>query len=253
MGAKMEVLANSDTSFLRAVVDLGLRSSAARLHYELGRFFNGVSLYGKSVLDIGGGDGIFSVGAASLGAARVVCLEPLSDGSTDTARDSFNKLRQSVPGPFDIELQWLTFQEFHSSEHFDVIFLHDSINHLDEKACVRLRSDEKALATYQALARKLYDLTNPGGYLIVCDCSNRNLFGDMGVTNPFARPIEWNKHQAPMTWIQLFKSAGYSDPIVNWTSFNTLRTPGRLLLGNPAAAYLTLSHFRLMMRKGASE
>lgn len=245
----MELRMKSETTFPSMVVDLGLRSSAARFQSELDRFFAGVAPAGRSVLDIGGGNGIFSFGAAYLGAARVLCLEPLGDGSTDSALDSFNRLQRGVAGLSHVELKQTTFQEFQSSERFDIVCLHNSINHLDEIACVNLRSDRAALATYQAIARKLYGLTTPGGYLILCDCSNRNLFGDIGLISPFARCIEWNKHQTPSIWIQLFTNAGYSSPTVKWTLFNGLRTLPRLLLGNAAAAYLTHSHFRLMMRK----
>ncbi len=38
-------------------------------------------------------------------------------------------------------------------------------------------------------------------------------------------------------------------PEIGWRTFNTLGAPGRLLLGNALAAYLTTSNFRLVVSK----
>jgi 2-polyprenyl-3-methyl-5-hydroxy-6-metoxy-1,4-benzoquinol methylase len=44
--------------------------------------FRDIDFDGKRVLDIGGGDGVYSFYAAAMGAAEVVCLEPEAAGST---------------------------------------------------------------------------------------------------------------------------------------------------------------------------
>jgi hypothetical protein len=141
-------------------------------------------------------------------------------------------------------------QDYESGDgSFDILLLHASINHLDEGACIHLRRDREAQSSYEQSFGKLAALVRPGAKLLVVDCAQRNLFADVHITNPFMPMIEWHKHQSPKLWARLLAQAGFVNPIIRSNSFNTLRTGGRLLLGNRIAAYCLTSVFCLTMER----
>lgn len=211
--------------------------------------FEGVDFRGKTMLDVGGGDGMLSFYAACAGAAEVVCLEPEIAGSATGMNAAFQRT-SSFLGHANVQLLPDRLHDYKCSDSsFDIILLHASINHLDEDACIRLRRDRDAQSSYERLFGKLASLARPGAVLLVVDCAQRNLFGDLHIANPFAPMIEWRKHQSPKLWARLLAHAGFVNPAIRWSSFNTLRTAGRLLLGNPVAAYCLTSVFCLRMER----
>lgn len=238
-------------AYLTAAMNARLYSSKRKLYLHMKSVFEGTDLVNKSVLDIGGGSGLYSFYAAHEGAHKVVCLEPEADGSHSGVVESFAKLRQSLPQD-DVELRPLTFQDYESDLGFDVVLLHDSVNHLNETACMDLLESPEAVALYLDLFTKLYGLSTGGAKLIVCDCARHNLWPSLGVRNPFAPSVEWRKHQAPEVWAELLERAGFANPRISWSSFSTLGTWGRYTMGNRFAAYLTSSHFCLRMDKPES-
>jgi SAM-dependent methyltransferase len=219
------------------------------LRFYLDGVFEGIDVRGKRVLDVGAGDGLHALYLACRGAERVVALEPEAAGSRTGARQRFEQLAEQL-GVSSVELCPETFQDYDAlGERFDIVFLHSSINHLDEEACIELHRSAVARGRYRPLFAKLASLTAPSGRLIAIDCSRRNLFARLPLTNPVARTIEWEKHQPPQLWASLLEEAGFRDPVIRWTTFNSLRRPGRLLLGNAAAAWLLTSSFSLVMTK----
>jgi SAM-dependent methyltransferase len=232
-----------------AVMADELGRDPGNLRFAQEQVFRGVELRGRTVLDVGAGEGITSFYAACAGAARIVSLEPEAAGSRSGARERFDRIRARL-GAHNVELQAKTLQDFDAGgERYDVLLSMASINHLDEDACIRLQSDPEARARYAELLSKLADLAAPGADLIVCDASRYNFFARIGRTNPLTPTIEWEKHQAPEFWAQLLEQAGFRDPEISRGSFNTLRRPGQLLLANRLASYFLTSMFRLRMRK----
>jgi SAM-dependent methyltransferase len=225
--------------------------SPGNLRFYLDYLFEGVDLTGKSVLDVGAsGGGRYSLYAACQGAREVVSLEALDSGSTATTVDDFGRaldlLRLRNVELVSGRLQDLDLGE----ERFDVLLLYASINHLDEDACIRLHRDPRARARYRELLGALARAAAPGARLIAVDCSPRNLLGRFG-KNPLAPSIEWHKHQPPELWATLLEEVGFARPRIRWNSVNTLRTAGRLLLGNRFAAYCLTSVFCLTMEREA--
>jgi SAM-dependent methyltransferase len=219
------------------------------LRFYVNYLFDGIDFRGKAMLDVGGGDGMLSFYAACAGAAKVVCLEPEGAGSATGVNDAFEQTA-SFLDQAEVQLlpQALQDCEFEDAS-FDVLVLHQSINHLDEDACIRLRRDSEARRSYEQLFGKLASLARPGAALIAMDCAQRNLFADLHITNPITPMIEWHKHQSPKLWAHLLAQAGFANPVIRWNSFNTLRTCGRLLLGNRFAAYCLTSTFCLTMER----
>jgi SAM-dependent methyltransferase len=218
---------------------------ADNLRFQLDYLFEDTPLEGATVLDIGAGDGRYSFYAAAAGARRVVALEPEMEGSTAGVQAQFRRMADML-GLESVELRTETFQEFEpGEERFDVLFLHAVVNHLDERACTELHRDERARETFRDLFRRLAAMAADGARVILVDVSRRNLFARLPVRNPVEPHIEWEKHQPPERWAALLEDAGFADTRVAWNSFNSLRRPGRLLLGNPVAAWFLTSGFRL--------
>ena len=227
-----------------------LYSSQNNLRFYLRYLFRDISFKNRRMLDIGGGAGIFSFYAACMGASEVVCLEPGMEGFLPVTMKKFQRLQSGLREVQSVRRLSTDIQNFDASDQgFDIILLHNSINHLEEAACIKLHEDPKARKTYHTLFLKLRDLSNKGAKLVISDCSSANFFLRFHFRNPFAWDIEWHKHQRPELWIDLLRKAGFSKPRVRWRSFDQLRLPGRFLTGNRAIAYFLQSHFCLTMEK----
>lgn len=235
--------------YFTVVAEEGIYPNRENLEFYLRYLFDAVPLEGKKVLEIGGGAGWLSLFTRCRGATRVVCLEPEVAGSSRDVGRKFRRLADRI-GVDRVSVEPVTLQKFDAGqEKFEVIIMHDSINHLDEEACIGLKRDKSAIGRYRALFGKIGRLACPGAMLVVTDCSRYNFFAMLRLNSPVARTIEWEKHQSPWTWAHLLYEAGFRRPRIRWSSFNRLGRVGRLLLGNPVAAFFLTSHFCLTMTK----
>lgn len=247
----MESLAvsNADLDRFLSVVPEELNRDPGNLRFSFGQAFRDISFDDATVLDIGAGEGAASFYAASLGARKVVALEPEVAGSHPGMRERFERVRSALDAK-QVQLRAETFQEFDpDAERFQILISLASINHLDEGSCSRLHRDPIARDRYRRLLRKLAAMAEPGASLVVCDCSRHNIFAHLGLRNPIVPTIEWHKHQSPRVWARLLESEGFAAPRIRWSSFNTLRGPGQVVLGNRFAAYLLTSVFCLTMKR----
>ena len=237
--------------FFEAIQRSGAHHSGKNFAFYLEQVMSGVELEGKRVLDIGGGVGNLTFYAASRGASLAVCLEPEFEGSSTGMQDTFERTAALMQTGERVRLVRETIQNFvWDGEPFDIVILHNSINHLDEPATERLHRDEGAREAFREIFRKIGALTSPGARMLIADCDRYNLWRFIpGVTNPVARTIEWEKHQPPGRWAEVARAGGFEKERVIWTTFNVLRGPGRLLLSNRLAAYMLMSHFAMWMRK----
>lgn len=243
-GVKMTTL--RDASFDRILAQ-DVYPFPDRWNGSMARQFRGLDLDSARILDIGGGSGALSFWCAVQG-SNVTCLEPLALGSNSDMDSTFERFHAEVKTSFAVDLKRQTFQEFVSADTYDVIVMHNSINHLDEVSCESLRDSTDSRDMYTSLFKKAADLMNPGGTLIASDCARLNLFGQLGIRNPFSPDIEWHIHQQPSAWVSLLLEAGFVNPEIHWNPMNRTGSLGRLLFANALGAYLTTSHFTIRVQ-----
>ena len=238
--------------FFDLMISRKMYSSKKNLQFKLDSLFENVKLAERDVLDVGGGSGLLSFYAGVKGAKKVVCLEPEFAGSTSGIIKKFYDLRKDFPASLPVEMSTHTLQEYlqeAGDEMYDVVIMHNSINHLDEEAGIHLRTSDASYKTYLTIFENVFRIMKKGGVLIVTDCSCNNFFNDIGVKNVLAPSIEWHKHQKPGTWIKLFEAVGFRDPTIKWLTPNRLGKPGIFILGNYFMAYMTASYFKVTIVK----
>jgi SAM-dependent methyltransferase len=213
--------------------------------------FDGVELDGKRMLDVGAGRGQHSLYAAMRG-AEVVALEPELEGSSRSASETLLRLRGELGLDDAVTVRPDRLQDLDGGGRpFDVVALLASINHLDEEACIHLLDDPAAVRRYRELFERLFELTAPGGTILIADATRHNFWGTtLHVKNPLARQIEWHKHQTPETWTLFLLGAGFVEPQVRWTTLGPLRH-ARKVLANRTAAFFLQSMFQLRARRPA--
>lgn len=235
------------------VNDNGLynRWSYPALDYRCRQLFGHVGeLTGKNLLEIGGGEGLFSLWALAQGAKGVIVLEPEAEGCTSGAREKLIRHRTAI-GLSEEQLIVVpkTLQEFDGEGRlFDLILSHNSINHLDESACAALHSSAKAVGVYLEILKKVYHLLRSQGFCIISDCGRTNYWNRLGLINPFAPDIEWSKHQDPGLWQLLLNEIGFQCSAWKWHSFYPLRSFRKLLANSFIAKWMT-SQFVIWAQK----
>lgn len=208
--------------------------------------FVGVDFKNKTVLDIGGGNGIYSYYSVSMGAKSALNLEPFASGSTYFEEKKKENL-------IEIEILNQTIQEFNSRSKFDIIILHDSINHLDEEVFSEIHQKKESYNIYVDLVNKIISLLNIHGTIIITDCSRSNFWGDLGIKNPFAPSIEWELHQPPELVLSLFSQLK-TNSLIRWSPFKRFGLIGRFISNfGRIPSYFLQSHFNLRISKINSE
>ena len=206
--------------------------------------FKGIDFKNKSVLDIGGGNGIYSYYSRFMGAKKAINLEPFEAGSKNVKINS-----KEISDNLKIDLINQTIQEFDASEKFDIIILHDSINHLDELVFSKLHDSKKDFQKYCKLIEKISRLLNNDGTILVSDCSRYNFWGMLGLKSPFAPSIEWHLHQSPYLIKNLFERQGFENFHIRWSPFKRFGELGRLIAYfGFTPAFFMQSHFNIIIK-----
>lgn len=238
------------SEYFRLLRELGATRGEAMASSYFDSLFGTIDFQGRRVLDIGGGDGMYSYYAALRGAREVICLEPAGEGAEGWEASTFSRLRDAMP-ELPVRRVEQTIQSFEDAEGFDVLVSIASINHLDEDACTRLQDDPAAQEKYRRCFQHIGSLARPGARFVIADCTRHNFFNLLGMKNPLCRTIEWEKHQTPQLWADLLREAGFSAPQIRWEPIYRFGWVGRFVLSNALAAFFLKSCFRLEVAKSA--
>lgn len=215
----------------------------------LDRLFTGVEVKEKRVLDVGAGVGVFSVYLALRGAASVDALEPEQAGSQKEMALGFRKMIDNLK-ILNVVLETKTFQQIMPTiRPYELLLLHNCINHFDEEACAKLHFSLEARNAYIDVFRSLNRIIKVGGQILLADCSRHNFFDYLGLKNPFGPSINWKIHQPPEIWMDLALEAGFECQSLRWTTFSHFGNWSQLFLANRAAAFFLSSHFSMVLRK----
>jgi SAM-dependent methyltransferase len=227
----------------------GYYSSGNKLKFYVEYLFKNINFKNKSLIDIGGGNGLFSFFCVLNGAKKAVVMEPEFEGSSNGMIEGFHKIKDILGNPKNIEHTNCVLEDYDTDNNqFDIILMHNSINHIDEDGCIVLKTDIEAQKKYIVFFNLLRKIAHKDSTLIVCDCARSNFFGDIGLKNMYAPDIEWQKHQNPEVWINLLAQSGFTFESLEWTSPNAFFTIGRYIFGNRFIAYFTSSHFKLVFK-----
>jgi len=177
------------------------------------------------------------------GAKSCINLEPFLDGSSgEFLKNNINDLK--------VEYINSTFQKFDTKEKFDIIIIHDTINHIDEEQYVELRKSKKARKIYSELIKKISQMLNKDGVIVVSDCASSNFYGNLGIKNPFAPSIEWKLHQNPSILIPFFEQNNLKVVSKRWSPFKRFGYFGLIIsFFGFIPSFFMQSHFCLVFKK----
>ena len=234
--------------YINTILKLKLFPSSKNFNFFFKSTYGDIDFRDKKILDIGGGYGLVSFFAAINGAKKVVCLEPEIDGSTSGVKHKFSVIHNKL-GLNNVSLISKTFQDYQTTEKYDIIILHNTINHLNEDMCELLVNSKEAQVVYKTYFEKMHQLTSCNAIIVVTDCSSKNFFNDLGMKSPIMPTIEWKKHQSPYFWLSLMNQTGFRKIKLKWTTFNRFGNTGRRILANRFMSYFLQNHFCLIVRK----
>lgn len=243
----MSNASEADMGIFEQISDLiGGRKTPHHIEYNCRQAFEDINLVGKNVLEIGAGEGILSAYTAQF-AKHVTAIEPEAAGSTEGYSSVIKHIKKQL-GFANLELFQDIVQNFDCAERkYDIVLMHNSVNHLDEPMCEKLHYSSEAKNAYQNIFKHISSMMSLGAKLIIADCSRHNFFQMIHMKHPITPQIEWEKHQAPKTWVNILEPLGFVKEELSWTVAYPLRKFS-LLLNNRTAAFFLFSHFCLVLK-----
>jgi SAM-dependent methyltransferase len=219
--------------------------------YQARSLFSGIDLRGKSVLEVGSGEGLMTL-FASMSGAKVVSMEPELEGSRSGMIDLQRK-RLAALGLADVEFLSADFNAWEPGDRtFDVVLLCNSINHLYESPH-HARAHKETHRRMVEVVGKVRRATKPSGVAIASDACRYGLFmaaSYLGIPRPWdLRPLtlNWRIHQNPPVWREIFLEAGFSAVDIIYPLPYRLRGLGALVQ-NPVTNFLLEASFTLHAR-----
>lgn len=230
---------------------IGGRKIREHIQYNCEQAFEGIDLVGKNVLEIGAGEGILSAYAAFF-AKYVTAIEPECAGSRYGYIAAIHRLKKQL-NLSNLYVVQDHLQDYYCPEvKYNIVLMHNSVNHLNEQACERLHCSSEAQSIYIDIFTHIASMMLGGAKLVIFDSSRYNFFQMLHIKHPIVPQMEWEKHQPPSVWLRLIKPLGFAKLQLSWTVAYPLRKFSPLL-SNRIAAFFLFSHFRLVLSYKAKE
>lgn len=211
--------------------------------------FENVEIANKTLCDVGGGNGIASVYASvELSAKKSIIFDPLAEGSNVLMSNQFKSFLNEFKckNVVFIEDEIVNYQ---SNQKFDVMLLHNSINHIGEDLIETLENDPRSLEEYTLRLSRIFSYLKKNGILIISDCSSQNFLGKLGLFNPIAPEIEWHLHKPPEFWVKICESLGFQKLTARWTARRELGFLGKYIFAKKIPSFFLDSHFVITLKK----
>lgn len=211
----------SPESLLQQYRDKDGHDNQPGYEYYLKQLLGGIDLTGKRVMEIGSGRGLLSLYCGLQGAEKVVSIEPEMDGSTSgVVQEQLDRIE--AMGLKNVEMRREDFNEmeFETSE-FDLIIMIAVLNHLHETP-INAMKDQKVYDKYVEIVGSLHSLTRPGAVVVATDACRYCLWTHLrriGYPRSLCltqRTIEWEIHQQPKVWKQIFLDSGFSSVDISY-------------------------------------
>ena len=228
--------------------DCGLKRSFGYSFYFKNYIFDGINLRDKKLLDLGGGNGIASFFAYHTEkSCKCTIVDPYVDGSHKQMHTQFEDLSKLYDNSVTLHNGYVdTLPESHT---FDLILMHNSINHIGEDIVGDIDTNKNSQVEYSKRLTKILDRAKSNSIIIVSDCSSKNLWNDLKIKNILAPTIDWNLHKPPSVWQKLLEDLDCQHISTKWTARRELLLIGKFILSNRFASYMINSSFVSIYKK----
>lgn len=234
--------------FQKKLKDSGLKRVFGYSFYFNNYIFEGIDLRDKTLLDLGGGNGIASFFAYHKEkSCKCTVVDPYLDGSHDQMRLQFNNLSKFNDNAVTLHNDYV--DTLPENSKFDLILMHNSINHIGEDIVCDIDTNKDSQIEYSRRLAKILDRAKSNATIIVADCSSKNLWNDLKIKNILAPTIDWNLHKPPSVWQKLIEDLRCEHIRTKWTARREFLLLGKLLLSNRFASYMINSSFVSIYKK----
>ena len=237
-----------ENNFFNVCMEIGVSSSIKNSKFQLQQIFNGIILENKNILDVGGGSGYLSFYCKINGGRHVVCLEPEDEGSNNEKNNSFEVLNDRID--YDIDYLDKRIEDYNTKKKFDLIILHNSINHLVDGNTKELSTNDISNIKMMNTIEKISSLALDDCLLLIVDNSGYHFFQKLGFErHPLIPHVGFHDHESPDFWTSYFKEFGFKFKKVDWITPNPMRHFGKVLLNNSYSSYFFGLPFRLVLAR----
>ena len=226
----------------------GIPRSFAYEYYFKNYIFEGIDIKNKSLMDFGGGNGIASFFAVhSDRSCNCTIVDPFSEGSNAQMINQYRQLSKIYGNIVKLHNDYV--DTLPVDDKFDLILMHNSINHVGEDIIELVESNKEHWDQYLTRLEPVILRAKKGAHIVIADCSNKNFWNDLGIRNPLAPNIDWNLHHRPQVWRRMLKELGCSHSETRWTARREFLAPGKFMLANRFFNYFLGSHFVSVYKK----
>jgi hypothetical protein len=234
--------------FDKKLKECGLKRTFGYNFYFKNYIFDKIILKNKKLLDLGGGNGVASFFAYnSERSCKCTIVDPYLEGSNKRMSLQNKKLSKIYNNAVRLHNDYI--DTLPENYKFDIILMHNSINHIGEDIIGDIDSNKNSQIEYSRRLSKILERANANATLIIADCSSKNFWNDLKIKNFLAPTIDWNLHKPPNVWKNLIENLGFEHISTKWRARRELLSFGKFFLSNVYASYMLNSFFVSIYKK----